>query len=378
MNIPFNVPLMSGSEIRYIDDALKGSTFSGDGKYNHLCENWFAENLHVSKTFLTPSCTSALEMGLILCNVGYGDEVILPSYTFTSTATSVVLHGGVPVFVDCDPNSLNINVNLIEAAITERTRVIMPVLYNGICPDMDAIEALAEKYNLKILVDAAQAIGATYKGRSACSYGHLSAVSFHETKNLHCGEGGALFVNDSSLIDRAYVVKDKGTNRKAFLAGRVDKYVWKDKGSSYLMNELSASFLYAQLEMEREVTKKRRQLWTNYHELLSPLEEKGHVQRFVENSTSVHNGHLYYILVKNESVRALLQDKMKSDNISCYFHYVPLHNSDGGKKYGRVGRSSTMEVTDSVSNRILRLPMYFLLNSVLQERVVASIDSFFR
>jgi len=369
--IPFNKPFIIGRELSLIADAVAQGHLSGDGAYTKLCHRWFEEKLGCHKALLTHSCTGALEMAAILCDIQPGDEVILPSYTFVSTANAFVLRGAVPVFVDIRPDTLNIDENLIEAAITPRTRVIVPVHYAGVPCEMERIMAIAEKHQLLVVEDAAQALLSTYKGRALGSIGHFGCLSFHETKNIISGEGGALLVNDARFAERAEVIREKGTNRSQFFRGEVDKYTWMDIGSSYLPGELVSAFLYAQLERAGEIIAKRRSICSAYATQLAPLQQRLHIADFDEDS----NGHLFYVLLDSLDTRSRLIAHLKSQGIHPVFHYVPLHSSPAGRRYGREG--SGMQVTNDLSERLLRLPLFYEMSADDITRITAAIREFF-
>ncbi len=371
--IPFNKPFIIGRELSLIADAVAQGHLSGDGAYTKLCHRWLEEKLGCHKALLTHSCTGALEMAAILCDIQPGDEVILPSYTFVSTANAFVLRGAVPVFVDIRPDTLNIDERLIEAAITPRTRVIVPVHYAGVPCEMERIMAIAEKHQLLVVEDAAQALLSTYKGRALGSIGHFGCLSFHETKNIISGEGGALLVNDARFAERAEVIREKGTNRSQFFRGEVDKYTWVDIGSSYLPSELVSAFLYAQLERADEIIAKRRSICTAYATQLATLQQSGklRVADFDEDS----NGHLFYILLDSLATRSSLITHLKALGIHPVFHYVPLHSSPAGRRYGREG--SSMRVTDELSERLLRLPLFYEMNAEDIARITTAIREFF-
>lgn len=371
--IPFNKPFIIGSELSYIAGAVAQGHLSGDGSYSKLCHSWFEEKLGARRALLTHSCTGALEMAAILCDIQPGDEVILPSYTFVSTANAFVLRGGVPVFVDIRPDTLNIDEKLIEAAITPHTRAIVPVHYAGVSCEMDRIMDIARRHNLLVVEDAAQALLSTYKGRALGSIGHFGCLSFHETKNIISGEGGALLVNDERFIKRAEIIREKGTNRSQFFRGEVDKYTWVDIGSSYLPSELISAFLYAQLEHADEITEKRCHICNAYASQLAPLQQAGKLRLPTFDSDS--NGHMFYILLDSLDTRTRLIAYLKAQGILPVFHYVPLHSSPAGRKYGRIG--STMAVTDDLSERLLRLPLYYDMSDENIARVSAAIHDFF-
>jgi len=356
MKIPFNKPYVAGNEMKYIKQACKNGVLVGNGPFTKKCQVWLEDKIAVKKALLTHSCTAALEMAAILINVQPGDEIIMPSYTFVSTANAFVLRGGVPVFVDIRPDTLNIDETKIEAAITEKTKAIVPVHYAGVGCEMDVIMALAKKYDLYVVEDAAQAIMSTYKGKQLGSIGHLATLSFHETKNIISGEGGALLINDSNLIDRAEIIREKGTDREKFFRGQVDKYSWIDIGSSYLPSELTAAFLYAQLEQAEQITKKRLTLWGKYHQTLWQLENDKIVKRPFIPTQCKHNGHMYYLLFNNMRARSTLIEELKRNDVYPVFHYIPLHDSKAGRKYSR--KNGELPVTNFISDRILRLPFW--------------------
>ncbi|MDO9053686.1 MAG: dTDP-4-amino-4,6-dideoxygalactose transaminase [Gallionella sp.] len=371
--IPFNKPFIIGRELSLIADAVAQGHLSGDGAYTKHCHRWFEEKLCCRKALLTHSCTGALEMAAILCDIQPGDEVILPSYTFVSTANAFVLRGAVPVFVDIRPDTLNLDEELIEAAITPRTRVIVPVHYAGVPCEMDRIMAIAEKHKLLVVEDAAQALLSTYKGRALGSIGHFGCLSFHETKNIISGEGGALLVNDARFAERAEVIREKGTNRSQFFRGEVDKYTWMDIGSSYLPSELVSAFLYAQLERADEIIAKRRSICSAYAMQLAPLQQSGKLR--IADFDDDSNGHLFYVLLDNLTTRSKLIVHLKAQGINPVFHYVPLHSSPAGRQYGRKG--SCMQVTDDLSERLLRLPLFYEMNAEDIARITAAIREFF-
>ncbi len=371
--IPFNKPFIIGRELSYIADAVAQGHLSGDGSYTKLCHRWFEEKLGVRRALLSHSCTAALEMAAILCDIQPGDEVILPSYTFVSTANAFALRGGVSVFVDIRSDNLNIDETLIEAAITSKTRAIAPVHYAGVPCEMDAIMDIAQRHRLLVVEDAAQALLSTYKGRALGSIGHFGCLSFHETKNIISGEGGALLINDERFVKRAEIIREKGTNRSQFFRGEVDKYTWVDIGSSYLPSELVSAFLYAQLEHADEITAKRRHICTAYTSQLTPLQLSGklHLPTFDSDS----NGHMFYIILDSLATRTRLIAHLKAQDIHPVFHYVPLHSSPAGRKYGRIG--STMAVTDDLSERLLRLPLHYEMSNEDIVRISTAIHDFF-
>ncbi len=375
MNIKFNKPYLTGQELEYIQQALQDDHLSGNGKFTKKCQGWFESNIGCQKALLTHSCTAALEMAAILADIQPGDEVIMPSYTFVSTANVFVLRGGVPVFVDIHPDTLNLDASKIEAAITPKTKAIVPMHYAGVGCDMAEIMALAAHHSLLVIEDAAQGIMSTYKGYPLGSIGHLAAVSFHETKNIIAGEGGVLLINDPSLVERAEIIWEKGTNRSKFFRGEVDKYTWVDIGSSYLPSEVNAAFLWAQLNEAAAITHQRIQIWQLYHQALSELHDRGKIRCPLIPSECQHNAHMYYILLPDLNSRTSLIAKLKASGINAVFHYVPLHSSPAGKKYGySIG---SMDVTDTISSRLLRLPMFPSLTNEQVDLIVSQIYEFF-
>ncbi|OFZ67255.1 MAG: dTDP-4-amino-4,6-dideoxygalactose transaminase [Betaproteobacteria bacterium RBG_16_56_24] len=371
--IPFNKPFIIGRELALIADAVTRGHLAGDGHYTRLCHRWFEEKLPCRKALLTHSCTGALEMAAILCGIQPGDEVILPSYTFVSTANAFVLRGAVPVFVDIRPDTLNINEKLIEAAISSKTKVIIPVHYAGVACEMDAIMDIAQRHKLLVVEDAAQALLSTYKGRALGTMGHFGCLSFHETKNIISGEGGALLINDERYIERAEIIREKGTNRSQFFRGEVDKYTWVDIGSSYLPSELVSAFLYAQLEHADDITARRRRICSAYAEQLAPLEQAGKLR--LPHLSAGSNSHMFYVLPGSLATRTAMIAHLKKQDIHPVFHYVPLHSSPAGRNYGRV--SGTMQVTDDVSQRLLRLPLHYEMDDADVARICAAIHDFF-
>lgn len=357
MTIPFNKPYLTGNEYLYIDQAHAYRKLAGDGIFTKNCHEWLEHNTSTRKALLTHSCTAALEMAAILADIQPGDEVIMPSYTFVSTANAFVLRGGVPVFVDIRPDTLNINENLIEAAITSKTKAIVPVHYAGVGCEMDVIMGIADRYDLLVIEDTAQGIMSTYKGRALGSIGHLGTLSFHETKNLISGEGGALLINDERFIERAEIIREKGTNRSRFFRGEVDKYTWVDIGSSYLPGEIISAFLWAQLQHAEEITNERLNIWHQYHHELEGFEDRGWLRRQIVPAHTQHNAHMYYILLNSLDERTQVIDRLKKKNINSVFHYVPLHSSPAGLKFGRT--HGPLAVTEDLSDRLLRLPLWF-------------------
>ncbi len=347
---------MTGRELWYIAQAHSNGHLAGDGMFTKKCHEWLKERTGTHKALLTHSCTAALEMAAILAEIQPGDEVIMPSYTFVSTANAFVLRGGVPVFVDIRPDTLNIDETLIAAAITPKTKAIVPVHYAGVACEMDVIMEIAQDNRLLVIEDAAQGIMSTYKGKPLGSIGHMGAYSFHETKNIISGEGGALLINDARFAERAEITREKGTNRSQFFRGQVDKYTWLDIGSSFLPGEVIAAFLWAQLEEAQSIKQMRLNIWQKYHEALAPLELAGVLRRPIISNDCGHNAHMFYILLESLKQRAAIISKLNEQGVNAVFHYVPLHSSPAGKKYGRV--SGEMKNTEDLSDRLLRLPLW--------------------
>jgi len=368
--IPFNKPFMVGKELWYIAQAHHNGHLAGGGEFTKRCQSWLEERTGTNKALLTHSCTAALEMAALLADIKPGDEVILPSYTFVSTANAFALRGAIPVFVDIREDTLNINEALIETAITPQTKVILTVHYAGVACEMDTIMEIANRYNLFVVEDAAQGLMSNYKGRALGTIGHLGAISFHETKNIISGEGGALLVNDPSLGERAETVWEKGTNRRQFFRGEVDKYTWVGLGSSYLPSELIAAFLYAQMEEADSITERRISLWNTYHAVFATAEIQGKVQRPVIPEGCAHNAHMYYLLLPSNQQRDIVIKALKQQDIHAVFHYIPLHSSPAGKKYGRC--SGSFDITDEISQRIIRLPLWIGLED-LQSKIIAAV-----
>jgi dTDP-4-amino-4,6-dideoxygalactose transaminase len=371
--IAFNLPYMTGKELYYIAKAHAHGRLAGDGSFTKRCHTWLEERTGCYKGLLTHSCTAALEMAALLLDIQPGDEIIMPSYTFVSTANAFVLRGGVPVFVDIREDTLNLDERLIESAITPRTRAIAPVHYAGVACEMDTIMTIARKNGLNVVEDAAQGVMSTYKGRALGSIGDLGAYSFHETKNLISGEGGALLVNSADICLRAEIIREKGTDRSRFFRGEVDKYTWQEVGSSFLPGELIAAFLWAQLEEAEQITKNRLARWQRYHELIEPLEAKEILKRPTVPDDCQHNGHMYYVLLAPEIDRQKVLDSFKRHEISSVFHYVPLHSSPAGKRYGRP--HADLNVTNRQSERLIRLPLWAGLTDEQQNRVVNVLSS---
>lgn len=374
--IPFNKPFLVGKELLYIEEAVrKNRHISGDGPFTRKCEKWLEEVLGCRKVLLTHSCTAALEMASILCDLKPGDEVIMPSFTFVSTANAFVLRGAIPVFVDIRPDTLNLDENLIEQAITARTRAVVAVHYAGLACEMDRILEITCTHELLVIEDAAQALLSNYNGKYLGALGHLGCLSFHETKNIISGEGGALLINDERFIERAEVIREKGTNRNEFFHGHADKYTWVDIGSSFLPSDIIGAFLYAQLEQSRGIIEVRCKLAAHYDELLRPLADEGFLQLPLPDKTEACNGHLYYILTRTPEERQSLIHFLREQGITAIFHYVPLHSSPAGIKYGRF--CGNLSVTDYVSDRILRLPLFYEMTVQQIETVVEAIRCFY-
>lgn len=360
MKIDFNVPPYVGNEMEYIQQAVDVRKICGDGQFTKKCNAWIEEKTGTSKALLTTSCTHATEMAAILCDIKPGDEVIMPSYTFVSTADAFVLRGAKAVFVDIRPDTMNIDESLIEAAITEKTKAIVPVHYAGVACEMDTIMALAKKYNLKVVEDAAQGVMSTYKGKALGSIGDFGCYSFHETKNYSMGEGGALLIRSVDDVERAEIIREKGTNRSKFFRGQIDKYTWVEAGSSYLPSELNAAYLYAQLEKADVINDARMACWNTYYQELLPLKEAGKIDLPYVPEDCVHNAHMFYVKAKDLQERSALIAFLKENGIGCVFHYIPLHTAPAGKKYGRFAGED--KYTTKESERLARLPMYYRLS----------------
>ncbi|ERK17173.1 MAG: dTDP-4-amino-4,6-dideoxygalactose transaminase [Pantoea sp.] len=374
--IPFNAPPIVGSEIEYMQSAMASGKLCGDGGFTRRCQQWMEQHFGSKKVLLTPSCTASLEMAALLIDIQPGDEVIMPSYTFVSTANAFVLRGATIVFVDVRPDTLNIDETLIEAAITEKTRAIVPVHYAGVACEMDTIMALAAKYQLYVIEDAAQGVMSNYKGRALGTIGHIGCFSFHETKNYTAGgEGGATLINDAKMVERAEIIREKGTNRSQFFRGQVDKYTWRDIGSSYLMADLQAAYLWAQLEVAERINQQRLRLWNNYYAALQPLAAAGRLTLPVVPGDCRHNAHMFYIKLRDSSDRQALINWMKEAEILTVFHYIPLHSSPAGARFGRFHGDDV--VTTRESERLLRLPLFYNLSDNNQRTVINSLLSFF-
>ena len=373
--IDFNRPPYTGWELEYIRQAVEANKICGDGEFTKRCSAWMKENLGTKYALLTTSCTRALEMAAYLSDIQPGDEVIMPSYTFVSTADAFVLRGARIVFVDIRPDTMNIDETLIESAITEKTRAIVPVHYAGVACEMDTILALADKYHLKVVEDAAQGVHAYYKGRALGTLGDFGCFSFHETKNYSMGEGGALLFQKDEYLERAEILREKGTDRSKFFRGQVDKYTWVDYGSSYLPSDLNAAYLYAQLEACRDIDARRMAVWELYHRELRPLKEAGLLEQPTVPEYASHNAHMYYIKVKDMDTRSRLIGFLRQREICSVFHYIPLHSAAAGRKFGRFHGEDVY--TTRESQRLLRLPMYYSLTLEQAEYVVDCIREFF-
>ena len=354
--IPFNKPIAAGRELEYITEACERHHLSGDGTFTKKCHAWLEAETGAKKALLTHSCTAALEMAAMLADIQPGDEILMPSYTFVSTANAFVLRGGVPVFLDIRADTLNLDEKLIEAAITPRTKALVAVHYAGVACEMDVIMSIAERHKLLVIEDAAQGVMSTYKGKHLGTIGHLGTYSFHETKNLISGEGGALLINDSRFIDRAEIIREKGTNRSLFFRGQVDKYTWVDIGSSYLPSEIIAAFLWAQLENANAITATRLHVWNRYHKGLASLEREGRLRRPIVPADCQHNAHMYYFLANSFAERTGPRNPLQKNKVSSVFHYVPLHSSPAGRKYGRP--HGELRCTEELADRLIRLPLW--------------------
>lgn len=373
--IPFNIPPYTGKEQEYIAEVIKNQKLSGDGIFTKKCHQWLEGNFQTKKALLTTSCTHALEMSAILADINEGDEVIVPSYTFVSTANAFVLRGAKIVFVDIRPDTMNIDENLIEKAITPKTKAIIPVHYAGVACEMDSIMEIANKYNLLVIEDAAQGVMSTYKGKYLGTIGHMGCYSFHDTKNYSSGEGGALIINDERFLERAEIIREKGTNRSNFIRGQVDKYTWVDKGSSFLPSEINAAYLFAQLENADLINEDRLASWNTYYEDLKPLQDKTYLELPTIPKYVTHNAHMFYIKVNNIEERTKLMNFLKLKEVNTVFHYIPLHSSIAGKQYGEF--SGEDNYTTVESERLIRLPLYFGLDNEKINFVTSSIKSYY-
>lgn len=373
--INFNVPPFTGREMTYIRQAVENQKICGDGPFTKKCSEWIEQYTGMAKCLLTPSCTQATELAALLIDIREGDEVIMPSYTFVSTADAFVLRGARAVFVDIRPDTMNIDEKLIEQAITDRTRAIVPVHYAGVACEMDTIMDIARHHNLFVVEDAAQGIAATYKGKQLGAIGDFGCYSFHETKNLSMGEGGALLIKDEQYINEAEIIREKGTNRSQYYRGQVDKYRWMNYGSSYLPSDMNAAYLWAQIELIQEITAKRVELWNQYNELLQPLRERGILELPHVPEGCVHNGHMYYVKTKDLDERTRLIDFLKENGIWAVFHYVPLHSAPAGRKFGRFAGEDVY--TTRESDRLVRLPMFYTLTSDEVDYIVGKVKEFY-
>ena len=372
--IDFNRPAYVGRELEYIKDAVHRGMLCGDGEYTKRCSAWMEERFHAGHVMLTTSCTHALEMAAYLCEIEPGDEVIMPSYTFVSTADAFVLRQAKIVFVDIRPDTMNMDEKLIEQAITDRTKVIVPVHYAGVACEMDTIMKIARKYGLKVVEDAAQGVDAFYKGKALGTIGDFGCYSFHETKNYTMGEGGALLYNDDRYQEKAEILREKGTDRSKFFRGQVDKYRWMDYGSSYLPSELNAAYLFAQLEEREKIYNKRMEIYEYYHRNLAHLAAEGKIEQPFVPEECIHNAHMYYIKTRDLSVRSRLIAYLKENGICTAFHYVPLHSSPAGEKFGRFSGEDVY--TTRESERLVRLPMFYDLSETDMEYIVEKIQQF--
>lgn len=368
MTINFNKPYCAKTTIDNILDVFDNGVAAGDGKYTKLCNKWFEDNLKTKRALLTHSCTAALEMSAILAEIGIGDEVIMPSFTFVSTANAFVLRGATPVFIDIRADNCNIDESLIESAITSKTKAIVPVHYAGVACDMDKIMKIAKKHNLIVIEDAAQALGSLYKGKPLGTIGDIGTLSFHETKNVISGEGGAILINNSEYIERAEIIREKGTNRSKFFRGQVDKYTWVDIGSSYLPSDIIAAYLYSGLEILNEITEKRQHIWNKYNNAFKEFSKKRVIKTPVINDYSSNNAHMFYIMFHNTDIRNNFINHLKDNGIIAPFHYIPLHSSPAGRKFGRY--IGDMKNTNITSDTLVRLPLFYDLSDHDIEKII--------
>ena len=373
--IRFNVPPFTGREYKYVRQAVENQKICGDGEFTKKASHWFEEKTGTAKCLMTTSCTHATELAAILADIKPGDEIIMPSYTFVSTANAFVLRGGVPVFVDIRPDTMNIDEKQIEAAITEKTKAIVPVHYAGVACEMDTIMDIAKRHNLLVIEDAAQGVMASYKGKALGSIGDYGCYSFHETKNYSMGEGGALLIRDREHVERAEIIREKGTDRSKYFRGQVDKYRWQEFGSSYLPSELNVAYLYAQLEMADQINEARLARWNEYYKLLTPLAQAGRIELPVVPEGCVHNAHMFYIKTADEHERQELINYLKERDILAVYHYVPLHSAPAGIKYGRFNGEDVY--TTKESERLLRLPMYYGLTAEETAFVADQVKKFY-
>lgn len=374
--ISFNVPPVTGKEIIYMQDAISRNKICGDGYYTKLCNKWIEDTTGIAKALLTTSCTHATELAAILCDIKPGDEVIMPSYTFVSTADAFVLRGAKVVFVDIRPDTMNIDEKLIENAITDKTVAIVPVHYAGVSCEMDTIMEIAEKYNLKVVEDAAQGVMSKYKGKSLGTIGDYGCYSFHETKNYSMGEGGALLIRDEKNVENAEIVREKGTNRSKFFRGQIDKYTWVEAGSSYLPSELNAAYLYAQLEVADKINEKRLSIWNRYWAGLEKLSDEGKIIRPTIPEDCVHNAHMFYLKARDLEERTALISYLKEQGVQAVFHYIPLHTAPAGQRYGMFAGED--RYTTRESERLVRLPLYYNLSLEQADYVIDKVNAFYK
>ncbi len=374
--ISFNKPPYVGEEIKYIEEAVKAQKICGDGQFTKKCNKWFEDKTGAAKVLLTTSCTHATELAALLLDIQPGDEVIMPAYTFVSTADAFVLRGATAVFVDINPKTMNIDENLIEDAITEKTKAIVPVHYAGVSCEMDKIMEIAKKHNLYVVEDAAQGVMSTYKGKALGTIGDYGCYSFHETKNYSMGEGGALLIRDGKNAELAEIIREKGTNRSKFFRGQIDKYTWVEAGSSYLPSDMNAAYLWAQLQKADEINENRLQSWNRYYEGLKDLEEAGKIELPYVPEYCEHNAHMFYIKAKDLEERSALISYLKENGVTAVFHYIPLHTAPAGKEYGRFHGED--KYTTKESERIIRLPMYYELDEQDAKKVMDLIHTFYK
>lgn len=374
--IDFNIAPFTGNELIYIKKAVDNHKICGDGEFTKRCSRWLEERTGIPKVLLTTSCTHATEMAALLCDIQPGDEVIMPSYTFVSTADAFVLRGATVVFVDIRPDTMNIDEGLIEDAITERTKAIVPVHYAGVACEMDTIMEIAQRHDLKVVEDAAQGVMSTYKGKSLGTIGDYGCYSFHETKNYSMGEGGALLIHDASKIEDAEIIREKGTNRSKFFRGQIDKYTWMNVGSSYLPSELNAAYLWAQLEQAEQINDRRLAIWNHYNEELECLEKQEYIRRPVIPDGCTHNAHMFYIKAKDLDTRTRLITFLKEQGIQAVFHYIPLHTAPAGQKFGRFHGNDIY--TTKESEALVRLPLFYSLEDAQVEYIIDKVKEFYR
>lgn len=374
--INFNIPPFTGNELGYIQKAVENKKICGDGEFTKKCNKWIEESTGTPKALLTTSCTHATEMAALLCDIKEGDEVIMPSYTFVSTADAFVLRGAKAIFVDIHPETMNIDETKIEKAITEKTKAIVPVHYAGVSCEMDSIMTIAKKYNLKVIEDAAQGVMSTYKGKALGAIGDYGCYSFHETKNYSMGEGGALLIRDKNRVEEAEILREKGTNRSKFFRGQIDKYTWVNYGSSYLPSDMNAAYLYAQLEKAEEINDYRLNIWNQYYKGLLELETQGKIVLPVIPEGCVHNAHMFYVKAKDLEERTALIQYLKEQGIQAVFHYIPLHSAPAGKKYGEFRGEDVY--TTSESERLMRLPLYYGLKNNEVAYIIEKVKEFYK